>query len=106
MTDPSTEPSELAEPHAARHWWLYLLRCADGRTYAGITLDVEARFRVHLSGKGAKFTRANPPLTILGAQSFTSRAAALQAEYGLKQLSKTGKLQWAEQWPYQSAKPR
>jgi putative endonuclease len=28
-------------------WWLYLLACNDGRTYAGIALDVAARFRLH-----------------------------------------------------------
>lgn len=81
-------------------WWLYLLSCADGRTYAGVTLDVDIRFRSHVSGKGAKFTRANPPLAILGAQAFSGKSAAQQAEYALKQLSKADKLQWAKRWPY------
>jgi putative endonuclease len=81
-------------------WWLYLLACADGRTYAGIALDVAERFQVHVCGKGSKFTRANRPLRILGAQPFASRSAAQQAEYALKQLEKPGKLQWARRWPY------
>jgi hypothetical protein len=34
-------------------WWLYLLQCRDGRTYAGIATDVAARFAVHSRGKGA-----------------------------------------------------
>jgi len=42
-------------------WWLYLLVCRDGRTYAGIATDVAARFAAHSRGKGAKFTRSNPP---------------------------------------------
>jgi putative endonuclease len=84
--------SEVAKPS----WWLYLLACKDGRTYAGITLDVHARFQAHLSGKAAKFTRANPPLAILGAQMFVNRAAAAKAEYALKQLEKHEKLAWAE----------
>jgi len=81
-------------------WWLYLLRCADGRTYAGIARDVTARFRLHLAGKAAKFTRANRPLRVLGAQPFASRSQALQAEYALKQLKKPAKLQWARRWPH------
>lgn len=81
-------------------WWLYLLACADGRTYAGIAIDPEARLRLHMTGKGAKFTRANPPVKILGAQPFTDRGAALRAEYALKQCSKADKLCWAQRWIY------
>lgn len=81
-------------------WWLYLLACTDGRTYAGIAIDLEARFRLHLAGKGAKFTRANPPVKILGAQAFTDQGTALRAEYALKQLDKADKLRWAQRWAY------
>lgn len=88
---------------AAKVWWLYLLACADGRTYAGIALDVAARFRVHTSGKGSKFTRANPPVRILGAQPFGDRAQAQQAEYALKQLEKPEKLDWAQRWRWVEA---
>ncbi len=80
-------------------WWLYLLACADGRTYAGITTNVWTRFKLHAQGKGAKFTRANPPVAILGATLFTTKSAALQAEHALKQLSKAEKMAWARQWP-------
>lgn len=83
---------------AAVNWWLYLLACEDGRTYAGIALDVDARFKAHASGKGAKFTRANRPVRILAAQSFTTRSEALQAEYALKCLKPAAKLKWARQW--------
>jgi putative endonuclease len=85
---------------AAKVWWLYLLACADGRTYAGIALDVTLRFRVHAAGKGSKFTRANPPLRILGAQPFADRSQALQAEYALKRLEKPDKLRWAQRWTW------
>ena len=62
--------------------------------YAGIALDVQARFELHVVGKGAKFTRANPPQEILAAQPFPTRSAALKAEYALKQLDRAGKLEW------------
>ena len=84
---------------AAATWWLYLLACKDGRTYAGITIDVEARFNVHISGKGSKFTRANPPIAIIGAQMFANRSEASKAEHALKQLDRPEKLAWARQYP-------
>jgi putative endonuclease len=85
----------------ASTWWLYLLSCKDGRTYAGIALDVELRFREHAQGRGAKFTRANKPLAILGAKSFPSKSEALRAEHELKQLSRIERLAWASQHAYQ-----
>jgi putative endonuclease len=78
-------------------WWLYLLVCRDGRTYAGIATDVAARFAAHSSGKGAKFTRANPPVRVLGAQAFASRSEALKAEAALKKLDRTKKWAWARE---------
>ena len=81
----------------AKNWWLYLLDCKNGRLYTGIAVDVRARFALHLRGKGAKFTRANPPLAILAAQSFANRSEASKAEYVLKQLSRAQKLEWAKQ---------
>ena len=79
-----------------RCWWLYLLVCRDGRTYAGIATDVDARFAVHSSGKGAKFTRSNPPVRVLGTQAFASKSEALKAEAALKQLNRAARLAWAQ----------
>ena len=76
-------------------WWLYLLVCRDGRTYTGIAIDVAARFAAHSNGKGAKFTRSNPPVRVLGAHAFASKSKALKAEAALKKLDRTQKLAWA-----------
>jgi putative endonuclease len=76
-------------------WWLYLLACRDGRTYAGIAIDVAARFDLHCQGKGAKFTRSNPPVRILATQAFPTRSEALKAEAALKKLDRSARLAWA-----------
>lgn len=81
-------------------WWLYLLACRDGRTYVGIATDVAARFAVHISGKGAKFTRSNPPTRVLGARAFASKSDALKAEAALKKLDRTKRLAWARECEY------
>src|ERR1700753_458156 len=80
-------------------WWRYLLTCRDGRPYAGIATDVAARFAAHSSGKGAKFTRANPPVRVLGTLAFASRSEALKAESALKRLDRAEKLAWSRKCP-------
>jgi putative endonuclease len=80
-------------------WFVYVLECRGGVLYTGIAKDVDARFAAHLKGTGARFTRSNPPLRILGAQPFADRSQALRAEHALKRLEKPDKLRWAQQWP-------
>jgi len=106
MTNPTSPARQDSEDESASApcanvsplWWLYLLSCRDGRTYVGIALDVDERFKVHLSGKGARFTRSNPPLQVLGARSFATKSEALKAEIALKKLDRTHRLEWARTW--------
>jgi len=74
------------------NWFLYLLECNNGAYYAGITNDLESRFATHLSGKGAKYTRANPPIKIVASKLYPDRSAASVAEAKLKQLPRHKKL--------------
>ena len=73
-------------------YWLYLLECEGGRYYAGIAVDVEQRYFQHVFGRGAKFTRAWPPLRLLAARAYGSRGEALRAELRLKALPRARKL--------------
>ncbi|MCW4455747.1 GIY-YIG nuclease family protein [Flavobacterium sp. MXW15] len=82
---------------AATPWFLYLIECRDGSYYAGITTDVEARFQAHAAGKGARYTRARPPVRILGMRAYADRAAASRAEWRIKRLPRERKLAWLEQ---------
>ncbi|MCC2635411.1 MAG: Excinuclease subunit domain protein [Ramlibacter sp.] len=75
-------------------YWLYLLECEGGVYYAGIALDVEQRFFQHVFGRGARFTRARPPLRVLAAREYPSRGDALRAELQLKALPRAAKLQF------------
>jgi putative endonuclease len=76
----------------AAPYWLYLLECEGGSYYAGIALDVEQRFFLHVFGRGARYTRAHPPLRVLAATRYASKGEALRAEYRLKQLPRGDKL--------------
>lgn len=72
-------------------WFLYILECDGGRLYTGITVDVEARFKAHASGRGAKFTRSYPPRRIVHVETHADRSSALRAEYAIKKLSPDAK---------------
>ncbi len=77
-------------------WFLYLLECSGGSYYAGITTDVQARFQAHAAGKGARYTRAHPPLRVLVVRQYADRAAASRAEWQLKRQPRDRKLAWLE----------
>ncbi|MET0330709.1 MAG: GIY-YIG nuclease family protein [Dyella sp.] len=73
---------------------MYLIECRNGAYYAGISNDVLARYAAHLAGRGARYTRANPPLRLLGSRAYPDRASASRAEWQLKQLPRARKLAW------------
>jgi putative endonuclease len=73
-------------------WFLYLLECNNGAYYGGITNDLDARFEAHVSGKGARYTRANPPVKIIASKPYADRSSASVAEAILKKLPRHKKL--------------
>lgn len=72
-------------------WVLYLLECKGGSFYAGITNDLAARYAAHQAGKGARYTRARPPIRLVGSAPFPDRSTASKAEWQIKQLPKAQK---------------
>ena len=83
---------ERGEP--SESWWVYMIACRGEKVYTGTARDPEARFRAHLAGKGAAFTRANPPLKLLRCELYPNRQAACRAEAALKKLPREKKLAW------------
>ncbi|HNA25329.1 MAG TPA: GIY-YIG nuclease family protein [Nitrospira sp.] len=71
---------------------MYILECADGSLYTGITNDLERRMRAHASGKGAKYTKRRGPFTVRYTESLDSKGAALQREAAIKSLDRTAKM--------------
>ena len=72
---------------------LYLLKCADGTLYAGITVDMERRLKEHNSLKaGAKYTRSRRPVELIYSVRHKDRSSASIAEAALKKLSRKEKL--------------
>lgn len=78
-------------------YYLYLLKCADGTLYTGITTDLERRIVEHNSAKlGAKYTRARRPVKLVYSRKFKNRSTASRAEARIKKLKKAEKLELIE----------
>lgn len=73
-------------------WIVYILECADGSLYTGITNDLSRRMRLHASGNGAKYTRRRGPFTVRYTESLESKGAALQREAAIKALDRSAKV--------------
>lgn len=73
-------------------WHIYLIECADGSLYTGISIDVERRFQTHLAGKGARYTRSHKPVRLIASRPVGTRAEALRAELAVKRLPRSQKI--------------
>lgn len=73
-------------------WTVYILRCADGSLYTGITNDLASRVERHNSGKGARYTRSRRPVTVVWKRRAKDKSSALKREHALKQLTRAQKL--------------
>lgn len=71
----------------AKLWFLYMIECQDGSIYTGITVDVAARYAVHVSGKGARYTRSHPPKKLIAVIEYPDHSSALRAECAIKNLT-------------------
>lgn len=76
---------------AKKRWCVYLLRCADGSLYCGITNELKARMATHNTGRGAKYTRSRTPVKLAYVETVKTRSAALRREYQIKRLTKRSK---------------
>jgi putative endonuclease len=85
MPEHVSSNEDCVEPRQ-KPWFLYLLECLDGSLYTGITTDINARYAMHASGKGARYTRSHPPARLLGFVEYPDRSSASKAEYQIKQL--------------------
>jgi predicted GIY-YIG superfamily endonuclease len=71
---------------------VYVLRCADGTLYTGVTTDLVRRVRMHERGRGARYTRGRGPFEVLYTEANLSRGAALRREAALRRLPRRDKL--------------
>lgn len=94
-------------------WYLYIIENRLGQLYTGVTPDPARRFAEHQLGgrRCAKALRGKGPIQLRFCAQLADRSSALQAEYRVKQLSRTTKLALVqgqqvidEQWSVMSDK--
>lgn len=72
---------------------VYILQCADGTLYTGVTTDLTRRLAEHnYSAKGAIYTRSRRPVTLRYSEEQPDRSAAQKREHELRKLSRDQKL--------------
>jgi putative endonuclease len=77
---------------SARTWYVYMLRCADGSLYTGVTTDLPRRTRQHNAGTASRYTRSRRPVKLVYQERKRGRSAALKREAAIKKLTRRQKL--------------
>jgi len=78
-------------PRSRQRWWVYVVRCADGTLYTGVTTAVARRVRQHNAGTASKYTRSRRPVELAYREAASGHGAALRREAAIKKLSRKAK---------------
>ncbi|MBY0539379.1 GIY-YIG nuclease family protein [Patescibacteria group bacterium] len=73
-------------------YFLYLLECADGTIYTGITTDVTRRIEEHKNGIGSRYTRSRKVKRLLYTERQKNRSTASKREAEVKKMTRKAKL--------------
>ncbi|WP_339736133.1 GIY-YIG nuclease family protein [uncultured Gimesia sp.] len=84
-------PDEKKTEKQPATWFVYILQCADGSLYTGITTDLTRRCEQHNAGTGSRYTRSRLPVSIVYHEIQATRSLALKRELAIKALSRKEK---------------
>ena len=74
--------------------YIYVVECADRSFYTGYTTDIVRRIKMHNAKKGAKYTRARGPVTLVYFEEYETKSEATKAESSFKKLTRMQKEQY------------
>jgi putative endonuclease len=78
---------------------VYIVECADGTLYTGLTTNLERRIAEHNSSRlGARYTRSRRPVICIYAEVVGTRSIAAKREIAIKRLPRSKKLELAGNW--------
>ena len=82
------------------NYYVYILKCADGKYYTGITNNIERRFEEHQQGINKDcYTFTRRPLELMYKINFTNPTEAIKWEKKIKDWSRKKKeALMAENW--------
>lgn len=70
-----------------KRFYTYIILCKNGTYYTGYSNNPQERFNKHLSGKGAKYTRAHKPDKLALVSPAMTKSEAMRLECKIKTLS-------------------
>ena len=68
--------------------YTYILECKDGTYYTGWTNNLEKRLKDHNEGRGAKYTKARLPVSLIYYEEFQTKEEAMRREYAIKHMTR------------------
>ncbi len=71
--------------------YMYMLRCGDGSYYTGWTNHLHKRLINHMTGKGAKYTRAHQPVELAYCEAYPDKSSGMMREAAVKKLTRQEK---------------
>jgi putative endonuclease len=81
-------------------WHVYILKCADGTFYTGLTVDLKRRVGEHNNSRlGAKYTRSRRPVKLIYSQKVKTRSRAARLEYQIKKMTRPEKIKLIQTGP-------
>ncbi|GAA1056171.1 hypothetical protein GCM10017608_33300 [Agromyces luteolus] len=72
--------------------FMYMLRCADGTTYVGSTVDLDRRLAQHSAGEGADYTRRRLPVELIYFEEYSRIDDAFTREKQVQNWSRAKRL--------------
>jgi predicted GIY-YIG superfamily endonuclease len=93
---PKKDRKPKAKPFGDK-WFVYIVRCADGSLYTGITKDVARRCQQHNAGTASRYTRSRRPVILIYQEVHPSQSSALKREVAIKAMNRRGKLTMIQQ---------
>lgn len=81
-----------------KYYYVYILKCIDGKTYTGFTNNISRRLREHKSGLNRScFTYSRRPVELIFCQEFNDVEQAISFEKQIKKWSAKKKLALANE---------
>lgn len=77
-------------------YYVYILLCENNSFYTGYTKSVKSRIRLHLNGKGARYTKMHHPQSLVYVEEHRSRSEAMRREKRIKRLNHDQKMKLAD----------
>ena len=72
-------------------WFCYVIECADGTFYTGITNSIDRRLAMHNRGRASRYTRGRLPVRLVYAAPYGTRSSAGRREIEVKKMSRAKK---------------